>query len=126
MAGARDNLFLTADDVTDPAREIDYELAFLPPSDAFYTFNGYLGEKRLLMGRSGPPGADFKTLPQLMPWSNQFSAGYWRTGHAGDIERIKAALEGPGSFLAFARAQSKVLLANLSCLERLVQLCSLR
>ena len=31
---------MSADDITDPARTVDYELAFLPGSDAFYTCPG--------------------------------------------------------------------------------------
>ena len=44
---------MSADDITDPAHTVDYELAFLPGSDAFHTFQGYLGERRLLPGRDG-------------------------------------------------------------------------
>ncbi|MGI9503762.1 MAG: hypothetical protein ACR2RE_11995, partial [Geminicoccaceae bacterium] len=51
--------WLAADDVTDPAVEIDPALIYLPPADAFYTFKGWLGERRRLPGRDGPPGADY-------------------------------------------------------------------
>lgn len=38
--------------------EAAYRLAYLPPSDAFYTFEGFLGERRRLnagYGKSGNP-----------------------------------------------------------------------
>jgi len=47
--------FFAGEDITDPVREIEAPLVFLAPADAFYTFKGFLGEKRLLPGRSGPP-----------------------------------------------------------------------
>jgi len=70
--------FRIADDITDPAFEIDYRLSFLPQTDAFYTFKGFLGEKRLLPGRSGPPGADYNTLPDRKPWHRQMISFHWR------------------------------------------------
>ena len=68
-----------ADDITDPVTEVDYELRFLPPSDALYMFKVYLGEKRLLPGRSGPPGASYNTLPAFKPLLRQMIAF-----HCGD------------------------------------------
>ena len=68
-----------ADDITDPVTEVDYELRFLPPSDAFYMFKVYLGEKRLLPGRYGPPGAIYNTLPAFKPLLRQMIAF-----HCGD------------------------------------------
>jgi hypothetical protein len=66
-----------ADDVTMPAREIEPELAFLPPADAFYIFQGWLGERRALPGRDGPPGADYNTLPPFKPKALQLALFYW-------------------------------------------------
>lgn len=63
-------------DVTHGEIEIDYTLKFLPQTDAFYQFKGRLGEPRLLPGRSGPPGADYVTLPGLMPLTNQLVTAY--------------------------------------------------
>lgn len=74
----RDKPWRAADDVTDPVREIDYELRFLAPADAYYTFKGFLGEKRLLPGRNGPPGADYNTLPRFKPKGIQMIAFHWR------------------------------------------------
>lgn len=78
LVTGRDGAFRIADDVTDPAIEVDYTLKFLAPSDAFYTFKGFLGEKRLLPGRSGPPGADYNTLPAYKPLHRQMIAFHWR------------------------------------------------
>lgn len=77
LVTGRDPPFRAADDITAPSTEIDYELLFLAPSDAFYTFKGFLGEKRLLPGRSGPPGADYNTLPDLKPLHRQMIAFHW-------------------------------------------------
>ena len=66
----------------------DYQLGFLPPDDAFYAFAGYLGERRLLPGRDGPPGADYNTLTALKPLYRQWVAGYWREGNSGDLNRL--------------------------------------
>lgn len=64
-------------DVTDGTVKVDYELKFLPPNDAFYTFIGSLGERRLLPGRDGPPGAMYNTLPELVPFENSLAFFYW-------------------------------------------------
>ena len=77
LVTGRNPPFRAADDITDPATEIEYDLLFLAPSDAFYTFKGFLGEKRLLPGRSGPPGADYNTLPDLKPMHRQMIAFHW-------------------------------------------------
>ncbi len=88
-----------ADDITDPAREIDYALAFLAPADAFYTFQGYLGERRRGPGRHGPPGADYNTVPAFKPRGRQMLAYFWRAGNAADLERLRARFRGEGGFL---------------------------
>ena len=80
MMGFGKRPLMSADDVTDPDRTVDFELAFLPGADAFYTFHGYLGERRLLPGRDGPPGARYNTLPRLKPLPAQILGGYWREG----------------------------------------------
>jgi len=70
-------------DVTHGEQEISYRLEFLPQTDAFYQFKGSLGKNRLLPGRSGPPGADYTTLPGLMPRHIRLITGY-RTESAED------------------------------------------
>lgn len=76
-------------DITHGEEEQEYTLKFLPSSDAFYTFKGRLGEQRSLPGRDGPPGAQYVTLPPLMPWANRLVSGF-RPGNV-EQEREKAA-----------------------------------
>jgi len=80
LTTGEDPPFRHADDITDPVTEVDYALRFLPPSDAFYMFKGFLGEKRLLPGRSGPPGASYNTLPSFKPLHRQMIVFHWRDG----------------------------------------------
>jgi hypothetical protein len=54
---------------------------------------GYLGERRLLPGRDGPPGADYDTLPPLKPLPRQLVAFAWRPGHPKDLRRRLALAE---------------------------------
>lgn len=105
--------FFSADDVTESVAEIEYALMFLPKDDAFYTFQGYLGERRRLRGREGPPGADYNTLPSLKPRGVQMLAFYWRDGDADDLARFEASLRSPDPLLAFARAQAPVFYRRL-------------
>lgn len=78
-----------APDITEGGRKIEYELRFLPPDDAFYIFEGSLGERRLLPGRSGPPGAIYRTLPKLHPLEKALYAFYWKDGDAEYAEIIR-------------------------------------
>lgn len=126
MLDAGSKPLLNGDDITDPAREADYELGFLPPSDAFYTFQGFLGERRRLPGRSGPPGAAYNTLPALKPLALQLLSGYWRPGNDGDIARAKKAITTSPDPAAFARAQAPVFAANLLCARRWGADCAFR
>lgn len=118
LIGVGGRPFISADDITDPASEAAYELRFLAPSDAFYTFKGYLGARRTLPGRDGPPGADYNTLPMLKPWVRQLIAGYWRPGNQGDGARLERALKDPNWMSAMLRQQTAVFRANLACARR--------
>jgi hypothetical protein len=80
--------------ITAPAQEVEPKLAFLPPSDAFYVFQGWLGERRALPGRDGPPGADYNTLPALKPKALQLAAFYWYEDDLGYLDLLAAALGG--------------------------------
>ena len=126
MMGYGERPLMSADDVTDPDRTVEYELAFLPGSDAFYTFQGYLGERRLLPGRDGPPGARYNTLPQLKPLSVQVLGGYWRERNDGDWRRYRRSREQSGDPAEFSRAQGPVFHHNLACLRRGKAGCTLR
>ena len=59
--------FVSTADITHGVRRVDYALQFLPPDDAFYVFEGALGEYRWLPGRSRHPGAIYRSLPALWP-----------------------------------------------------------
>lgn len=111
-------------DITEPIREVDYGLEFLPLSDAFYSFQGRLGEKRLIWPRSGPPGADYNTLPSFKPLWLQLASGYFRDGNTDDLERLSGIrFEATG---AEVDQQAAVLASNIRCLMRNRQGCDLR
>ena len=86
--GERRLFTLIADDVTAGRHEVNYQLEFLPPSDAFYTFRGWLGARRRLPGRDGPPGADFNTLPRFKPKASQLVVSYWYENDRFFADRI--------------------------------------
>jgi hypothetical protein len=90
LIDGEDPPFLTANDITEPAREIDYALRFLPPSDAFYVFQGWLGERRRLPGRDGPPGADYNTLPAFKSKAAQMLLFRWYEGDAAYLDALAA------------------------------------
>jgi hypothetical protein len=126
LLGAGAGPWLAAHDVTDPAGEASYGLAFLPHDDAFYMFEGFLGARRALPGRDAPPGAAYNTLPRYKPLELQMVLGYWREGHAGDIARFEAALKTGDWAGEFIAAQREVFFENLGCLERKLRGCTLR
>ena len=126
MMGYGERPFMSADDITEPDRPVDYELAFLPGVDAFYTFQGYLGERRMLPGRDGPPGARYNTLPSLKPLPAQILDGYWRESNEGDWARYRRSRKQSADPAGFARAQASVFHRNLACLRREKRECSLR
>ena len=114
---------LAAADRTVPGDEVRYKLELLPHTDAFYQFAGYLGERRLLPGRSGPPGAAYNTLPRLKPYPRQLFVGYWREGHRGDWRRFQELVNNDGDLVAFADAQRRVFFRNLDCLRAQGRVC---
>ena len=126
MMGFGRRPMMSADDVTDPDRTVAHEFAFLPGTDAFYTFHGYLGERRLLPGRDGPPGARYNTLPQLKPLPAQILGGYWREGNEGDWQRYRRSRERSTDPAEFSRAQAPVFHRNLACVRRGMVGCTLQ
>jgi hypothetical protein len=106
MIGAASKPMMAGEDVTSPDVVVEYELAFLPPSDAFYTFKGYLGARRALPGRDGPPGADYNTLPEFKPLGYQIALAYWREGNAGDISAMPKTMDW-AAYKAFAEIQAE-------------------
>lgn len=92
LVTGRDKPFYSARDITQAAREVHYQLAFLPPDDAFYMFEGWLGEKRWLPGRDGPPGAAYHALPMFMNRALQVVAFHWRPGATRQMQTLIAFL----------------------------------
>ncbi len=83
---------MQADDITHGQSEVPYQLEFLPPNDAFYTFRGWLGARRRLPGRTGPPGADYNTIPAFKPMGIQLMAFYWHDGQDDYVDLVRAGL----------------------------------
>lgn len=107
LLSGRNKPLLAGFDVTNSSIDVDYDLSFLPPDDAFYTFKGFLGEKRMLPGRTGPQGAYYNTLPELKPLDIQLFSGYWREDHQGDIDRLKTTIVDNGDYPGFAKLQKQ-------------------
>jgi hypothetical protein len=111
LSGERPPL-LAADDLTDNHIEVGPILAFLPPEDAFYGFQGFLGARRWPRQRDGPPGADYNTLPALKPKAMQMLAFYWREGNPEDLARFDRTWGAGRGPVAFAEAQGPVFFAE--------------
>ena len=126
LIGLTDQPMFSADDITDPQGEAPYELRFLPPDDAFYTFKGYLGERRSMPGRDGPPGADYNTLPFLKPWGRQMLIGYWRPGNRDDGARLLKAIDSSDWMISMIGQQAEVFAANLACARQAGAGCAFR
>lgn len=105
LMGFGDKPTVAEEDITEGRDEVDYQLAFLPPSDAFYTFKGFLGERRRMPGRDGPPGADFNTLPEIKPPASQMLMGFWRAGNRDDLARLESTYARTGRQSDFVQAQ---------------------
>ncbi len=77
--------------------EIDYDLKFLSPCDPLYTAEIMLGEPRPFfgryIGRDGPPGSDYYTIPPLIPLGNLLKFSYLHDGDAGDIALVAEAID---------------------------------
>lgn len=112
------NTLLSGDDITESTSEIEYEISFLRPDDAFYTFQGFLGERRCIPGRDSPPGADYNTIPELKPLRMQLFSGYWREDDSGDIGRFEKTIGSGVSYRDFAFLQGAELFRNWNDVKR--------
>jgi hypothetical protein len=110
LLGFGDKPRIAEDDITEGQNEAEYRLEFLPPSDAFYTFKGFLGERRRLPGRDGPPGADFNALPETKALTSQMLMGFWREGNRDDLSRLESTYGKSGKQIDFVRAQAQIYL----------------
>ncbi|MFT6917366.1 MAG: hypothetical protein ACJAWL_003724 [Motiliproteus sp.] len=88
--------WLAGYDVTEAVREQDYRLAFIPANDAFYRFAGFLGERRYLPGRDGPPGADYNAVPSFKRPLIQLVAFNWREDDKPQMHALIDFLDRPG------------------------------
>ncbi len=118
LMGLGPGTFSSSADITEPAGLAEYALDFLAPDDAFYVFAGYLGERRWLPGRDGPPGADYNTWPTVKPLHLQLVAGYWREDHPGDLDRLLPLLGRDADPTPAAHQQAAELGATLRRLGR--------
>lgn len=118
MMGFGEPPWNAADDITEGAGEAQYKLEFLPQDDAFYTFKGYLGERRVFPGRDGPPGADYNIWPVLKPLGRQLLSGFWREGNEADLQRLNATWGQTGDALDFLRVQSEAFAETLARVHR--------
>ena len=77
--------------------EVPYELALLTPCNPFYTAKIMLGEPRDFLGRyigrDGPPGADYYTIPHLLPLEDLLQFSYLRDGAIEDIRVLEEAID---------------------------------
>lgn len=77
--------------------EIDYDMRYLSPCDPLYTAEILLGEPRPLfgmyVGRDGPPGSDYYTVPALLPLGNLLKFGYLHDGDPEDIRVVREAVD---------------------------------
>jgi hypothetical protein len=118
LVTGRGQPILSADDVTEPAREASYRLGFVPPDDAFYVFRGFLGERRRLPGRSGPPGADYNILPGAKGPLTETLAGYWREDDHETLAAIADAARAGDFPMRFAELRRAAFLRDLGCVRR--------
>lgn len=78
-------------------KEISYHLTVLSPCDPFYTAKIMLGQPRPFfgwyIGRDGPPGADYHTLPSLLPPGNLLKFHYLHDADPEDIRIVSEAID---------------------------------
>jgi hypothetical protein len=93
--------FFSAHDVTHGVRaggsEVTCELVFLAPCDPLYRAEMLLGEPRPFMGRyigrDGPPGSDYYTIPPLYPLGTLLKFSYLQDGDAMDISLVRESVD---------------------------------
>ena len=82
--------WLAGSDLSKTERRVDYALRFIPATDAFYSFAGYLGQRRRMAGRDAPPGADYNTPPRFKRPLIRLVAFNWQEG---DTEQMNSLIE---------------------------------
>lgn len=101
LLSGKDRPLLSADDITygrrAGGREVVYDLEFPSPCDPFYTAKIMLGTPRPFfgfdIGRDGPPGSDYYTVPELLPMGNLLKFSYLHDGDPDDIRIVGEAID---------------------------------
>jgi len=92
--------YFRADDITYSIQAggvaMDYDLTFPSNCDPYYTAKIMLGEPRsflgMYIGRDGPPGADYYTIPELVPQGRLLKSAYLHENDKDDIAIVEKAL----------------------------------
>ncbi len=73
------------------------EVVILSPCDPLYTSQMLLGEPRpffgIYLGRDGPPGSDYYTVPELLPLGNLLKFAHLHDDDQADIEVVRSAID---------------------------------
>jgi len=123
LVTGRGKPWLSADDVTEAQTEARFRLDALPHDDAFYGFKGFLGERRRLQGRSGPPGAEYNIWPSAKGKTTEMLVGYWHEDDEGTLQAIDEAARSDDFPLHFAKLRRERFLRDLDCVRRVMPRC---
>ena len=127
MMGYGTRPMMSADDVTDPDRTVDLELAFLPGTDAFYTFQGHTSESvaccLAATGRRARGTTRCRGSSRCRPRS---SGATGARRNEGDWQRYRRSRERSDDPAEFSRAQTPVFHRNLACVRRGMAGCTLQ
>jgi hypothetical protein len=101
LLGGEGRLLASADDLTygrrAGGREVVYDLGFPSPCDPFYTAKIMLGAPRPFfgfdIGRDGPPGSDYYTIPDLLPLGNLLKFSYLHDGDPDDLRVVGESID---------------------------------
>ncbi|MBW6503246.1 hypothetical protein K0B90_03070 [bacterium] len=101
LLGGEGRPLASADDITygrrAGGREVAYDLGFPSPCDPFYTAKIMLGAPRPFfgfdIGRDGPPGSDYYTVPDLLPLGNLLKFSYLHDGDPDDLRVVGESID---------------------------------
>jgi hypothetical protein len=101
LLGGEGRPLASADDITygrrAGGREVVYDLGFPSPCDPFYTAKIMLGAPRPFfgfdIGRDGPPGSDYYTIPDLLPLGNLLKFSYLHDGDPDDLRVVGESID---------------------------------
>lgn len=101
LLSGEDRPLVSADDITYGRRaggqEVVYDLGFLSPCDPFYTAKIMLGTPSPFfgfdIGRDGPPGSDYYTVPDLLPLGNLLKFSYLHDDDPDDIRMVGESID---------------------------------